>query len=277
MRYFKPDSLKESFVALADGGIALAGGTVLVPEIRHAFEDRRTLVDVAQLEPLQGFELNPDGVRIGAGVRLERLATSDGLGRSLTALVEAAAAVGNPQIRRAATVGGNIALGIPGADLPPALLVLDATVLIAGADLEKQYPIETLLRQGIPERHLIMAVLIPVAPEMKSGFRKYAWRQASGKTIVSVAVAMRLHRNAIDAIRIACAGASLPTRLLAAEEALRGHAPDAKRLLEAAEIAAHQAPLRIDRPPGEAYRRELIRAGVTELLFKLSDLSKSRT
>ena len=274
MQYLRPTSIKEALVALRNNGIVLAGGTVLVPEIKFAFQDARTLVDIASLPALRGVRFENEMLHIGAGARLSEIETDMNICRYAPAVARAAAAVGNPQVRRVATIGGNLAIGIPGADLPPALLALDAQVVLTTADIEKLYPLPTLLHHGIPPRHLITAIKIPVVPDVASGFRKYAWRRASGKTIVSVAAAVRLRDKVFETVRLTTGGSSRATRLTDAEKSVQGRPPGEKLIREAGRIAAEEASIEVDTPPGEAYRRQLIAAGVTELLMELASPTK---
>jgi len=67
-----------------------------------------------------------------------------------TALAEAAAYVGSVQIRNRATLAGNVVNASPAGDTLPALLVFDATVVVAGPDGERRIPIdEVFVRSAV--------------------------------------------------------------------------------------------------------------------------------
>lgn len=99
--------------ALAAGDAAgtrfVAGGTDLIPNLRHGLGPVRRLLDISGLEELQGVSGTPDGaLSIGAGVTLAQIAASDVVARHCPALAEAAHSVAAPQHRAAATLGGNL-------------------------------------------------------------------------------------------------------------------------------------------------------------------------
>jgi 4-hydroxybenzoyl-CoA reductase subunit beta len=87
----------------------VAGGTDLVPNLRHGLAPARRLVDISALEELRGIAVTPGGtLSIGAATTLAQLATSDLVARHCPALAEAAHSVAAPQHRAAATLGGNL-------------------------------------------------------------------------------------------------------------------------------------------------------------------------
>src|SRR5713101_2437383 len=129
MRNARPSTLADAIAALAEGGVLLGGGTVLVPEIAGV-PDQRSWIDLQGIPMLHELEVLGDCLSVGAMVTLGRVAASPLVTGEWNALSQAALAVGNPNVRRAATVGGNLAWG---GDLRVALLVLDAIVDKAGA------------------------------------------------------------------------------------------------------------------------------------------------
>jgi 4-hydroxybenzoyl-CoA reductase subunit beta len=89
----------------------VAGGTDLLPNLKHGLHAPRHLVSLARVEELVGWRRRDDGgVRIGAGTTLQALADSDSLRAAMPGLAEAAGAVAGPQHRRMATLGGNVLL-----------------------------------------------------------------------------------------------------------------------------------------------------------------------
>jgi len=91
--------------------VFLAGGTDLLPNLKHRLIDAEHLIAVDRLPELRGVELLEDGaLRIGAATTLHELATSELIAREAPALAAAAAAIAGPQHRRAGTLGGNLLL-----------------------------------------------------------------------------------------------------------------------------------------------------------------------
>lgn len=109
--YARPQSLDELWQLLAQPGARiLAGGTDLIPRLRLGLLDRPLLVSLADLPELRGIELGDEEIRIGAATTLAELSEHTLLAACLPALVESAAAVGAPQHRSSATLGGNLCL-----------------------------------------------------------------------------------------------------------------------------------------------------------------------
>jgi 4-hydroxybenzoyl-CoA reductase subunit beta len=104
----RPASPAEAATLLAAGARAIAGGTDLLPNLRHGLERPRELVDLGGIAGLDTLDERGGGLVIGAGVTLARLAGDARVARLLPALAEAARAVAGPGHRSAATLGGNL-------------------------------------------------------------------------------------------------------------------------------------------------------------------------
>ncbi|HKD79488.1 MAG TPA: FAD binding domain-containing protein [Candidatus Angelobacter sp.] len=262
MKYFRPSTINEVVAGLASGGVALAGGTLLVPSLVSQPDTGAALWDLQQLADLHAISPEPQLIRVGAMVSLAALHASPPITAEWAALAEAALAVGNPQVRNAGTVGGNLAS--PGTDLPPALLVLGAEVVETKSDGELVQPVEQFLA-GEPQG-LITEVRLPRKTQ-RSRFVKFAWRAASGRTIVSVAGALTVNAGKIAEIRLACGGVSpKPARLTGVEQMLVGQLPSQSLFEEAARTGAAQVVVTAAQPPREQYRRHLVESGILQVL-----------
>ncbi len=105
-----PASVAEAAALLAaPGARLLAGGTDLLPNLRRGLERPATLVDLSGVAGLDAITRDADGLTLGAGVNLARLASED-FGEAWRAVSEAARQVAAPSHRNAATVGGNLCL-----------------------------------------------------------------------------------------------------------------------------------------------------------------------
>ena len=94
-------------LAAAPNARVVAGGTGLIPNLRLGLGTPQTLVSLEAIEELCRIDVSPHGVRIGAGVTLQRIVDTEGIP---AALREAAKAVAAPGHRAAATLGGNLCL-----------------------------------------------------------------------------------------------------------------------------------------------------------------------
>jgi len=108
--YVRPASVAEAIAAAAAPGAAyLAAGTNLVDLMKTGAARPSRLVDVTRLPGLDRIEMLPDGgARIGPMVRNADLARDRGFARSFPSVAEALLSGASPQLRNAATVGGNL-------------------------------------------------------------------------------------------------------------------------------------------------------------------------
>jgi len=104
----------------------LAGGTDLLVEINFGRQRPTHILAIDRVEDLKDLSRNGH-VRMGALVTYTRMLEND---VGSPALVEAARTIGSPQIRNAATIGGNLGTCSPAGDTLPVLAALEATVVL---------------------------------------------------------------------------------------------------------------------------------------------------
>jgi CO/xanthine dehydrogenase FAD-binding subunit len=112
----------------------LAGGTDLLVEINFGRQRPSHVVVIDRVEELKNLSRNGH-VRMGAGVTYTRMLETD-IGSP--ALQEAARSIGSPQIRNAATIGGNVGTCSPAGDALPVLAALDATIVLRSKKGERR-------------------------------------------------------------------------------------------------------------------------------------------
>ncbi|MCP4448206.1 MAG: 4-hydroxybenzoyl-CoA reductase subunit beta [Myxococcales bacterium] len=108
-----PTNLEELLSAMSESGARLiAGGTDLLPNLKHRLDTPETLVSIDRVEELRHITWDEDAraLRIGAGVTLADIAADNEVGEHFPSLVKAASLVASPLIRNMATLGGNINL-----------------------------------------------------------------------------------------------------------------------------------------------------------------------
>jgi CO/xanthine dehydrogenase FAD-binding subunit len=253
-----PTSLEGVVAALAADPAAqiVAGGTDFMVEVN--FDHRRpdSVVSLHRVASLREWSDDPDALRIGSGVTCATLERSP-----FTALVpvlsQAARTVGSPQIRNAATIGGNLGTASPAGDLLPGLSALDATVIVAGPGGERSMSIHDFLvgpkRNALEPGELIVGVSAPVLPGRQE-FLKVGTRNAM---VISVANLAMVHAG--DRVNVAL-GSVGPTvlRARAAESWFveRGLDPDAIDEF-ARGVAAEARPID-DHRSSAVYRRHAI-------------------
>jgi carbon-monoxide dehydrogenase medium subunit len=118
----------------------LAGGHSLIPLMRLRFARPSLLVDIGRLDDLRYVREDGDRIAIGALTRHAELAGNPLLAQHCTLMSEAAALIGDPQVRHRGTIGGSVAHGDPASDLGTILLTLDAELVARGPDGERTTP-----------------------------------------------------------------------------------------------------------------------------------------
>ena len=125
------DALAKLRAANGDGKL-IAGGHSLVPLMKLRLSEPKTLIDIARIPGLSGIREKDGRIEIGAGTVHHDVATSALLQQACPMLAEAAASIGDPQVRNRGTLGGSLAHADPAADYPAVMLALDADIHVKG-------------------------------------------------------------------------------------------------------------------------------------------------
>src|SRR2546426_4031696 len=242
----------------------LAGGQSLVPLLNYGLAGPRLVVDINGL-PLAGVRVDNGSLQLGALTRHHELEELPEIARSAPLLPEVARLIGNVRVRSLGTVGGSLAHADPAAELPLAMVALDARLTLASASGRRMVAARDFftgyLSTVLGADELLTEIAVPVTRGMGWAVEEFA-RRAGDFAVVAVAAGVSLDRRGrVDDARVAFAGvADRPVRATAAEDALRGQEPSADRLARAAEIARDGLDPQSDAFVSSAYRRLL--AGV---------------
>jgi carbon-monoxide dehydrogenase medium subunit len=171
-RYARAGSLAEAIALLAAGhgdAKVLAGGQSLVPMMNMRLVRPAVVVDVNGLRELTGVTPTPEGgLRIGALTRHAALAASPVVIERAPLLAEAARHVGHAAIRNQGTLGGSVAHADPAAELPAALVALDARVWMTGPRGVREVATDAffrgLLTTALEADEILTAIEIPAQP-----------------------------------------------------------------------------------------------------------------
>lgn len=177
-------SLHEALDALAThpGHTVLAGGTDVMVEINMGHRRPQGIISVNRVPELRSWTHDPGAgtVRLGAAVTYAEIMTEP-LAGWLPALAQAGRTVGSPQIRAAATIGGNLGTCSPAGDGLPVLAALEATVHVCSAGGRRDLPFDRFMigpkHNALEPGELIEAVTVPVARGWQ-GFSKVGVRNA---------------------------------------------------------------------------------------------------
>ncbi|TLP62650.1 xanthine dehydrogenase family protein subunit M [Parasedimentitalea maritima] len=135
--YYRPKDV-EGVIALlqehGDDARVMAGGHSLIPMMKLRMAEVPHLIDLQDIAALKGIAIDGDTITIGAMVTQHELINHDGLSAAAPILSEAALQIADPQVRYMGTVGGNIANGDPGNDMPGLMQCLDAQIELLGPE-----------------------------------------------------------------------------------------------------------------------------------------------
>lgn len=135
--YHRPGSVADAVKLLAELGDEarpLAGGHSLIPMMKLRLAAPDHLIDLHGIAELKGIERHGDRILIRAMTTQHELLASDLIASSLPILKETSLLIADPQIRYCGTIGGNVANGDPGNDMPALMQLLGADYQLEGPD-----------------------------------------------------------------------------------------------------------------------------------------------
>jgi carbon-monoxide dehydrogenase medium subunit len=251
--YRRADSVEQALSVLAEHGDdakLLAGGHSLLPMMKLRLARPEVLVDIARIADLAYTRVDGDELVVGALTRHADVAGSELVQAEAPLLAHSASLVGDPQVRHRGTIGGSLAHADPAADLPMAVLVLGATLVLTGANGSRQVSADEFFtgffETALAPDEMLTEIRVPRRPGVAWGYEKFV-RRANDWAIVGAA--------AIDG-RVALANmGSRPLRAAATESALASGASVADAAALAAEGTEPGADLHAD----VEYRQHLAR------------------
>ena len=138
--YHRPDTLQSAIGLLSelgDDSRVIAGGHSLIPMMKLRLAMPEHLIDLARIDALKFINITNDSVHIGAMTTQHELISHEQLAKAAPIIRETSLQIADPQIRYQGTVGGNVANGDPGNDMPALMQCLDATFTLVGPDGER--------------------------------------------------------------------------------------------------------------------------------------------
>jgi aerobic carbon-monoxide dehydrogenase medium subunit len=266
--YHRPRSVREALAMLGDLGEEarpLAGGHSLIPMMKLRLATPAHLVDLGAIAELKGIRTDGDDIVIGAMTTQHALIADSTLAARVPIIRETALLIADPQVRYVGTLGGNVATGDPGNDMPAVMLCLGASYHVAGRDGERRIAARDFYRgtylTALKPGEVVTAVRIPVPPPGHGAAYEKLKRKVGDYATAAAAVVLSLSGGRVATCSIGLT--NLAETPLWAEDAARsvvGTALDAaavKRAAAAAEAVA--SPASDNRGPAQ-YRKKM--AGV---------------
>ncbi|HTS78994.1 MAG TPA: xanthine dehydrogenase family protein subunit M [Myxococcaceae bacterium] len=263
--YHRAGTVEEAVALLArygESGKLLAGGHSLLPLMKLRLAEPRHLVDIRRIPGLSGVREEGGVLVIGAATPHHTLESSPVVRQRLPILSEAAAQIGDVQVRNMGTIGGSLAHADPAADLPAVMVALGAELVAVGPKGKRTLPADgffvKLFTTVLSPGEVLTEVRIPLPAAGTGGAYAKFPHPASRFAVVGVAAVITVSARKFSAARVAITGVGAKAvRASATEAALTGQAADAKVIAAAAEKAAEGLTVRADPRMDPDYWRAL--------------------
>ena len=245
--YHRPASIAEAvglLDLLGDDGRALAGGHSLIPMMKLRLATPANLVDLAGITDLKGIRSDGDDILIGAMTTQHDVIGSDLLAAKVPILRETSLVIADPQVRYVGTLGGNVANGDPGNDMPAVMMCLGATYHIAGKGGERRVAARQFYQgayvTALQTGDLLTAVRIPIpAPGHGYAYEKLK-RKVGDYATAAAAVVLTMKDGKVEDCSIGLTNvADTPLWAEEASKILTGSSLDAPTIRRA--VAAAEA------------------------------------
>jgi len=253
----------------------VAGGHSLVPTMKLRLATPGTLIDIGGISELKYINDKGDHLAIGAGATHWMIESSDLIQKKAPGLSQAAAQVGDVQVRNRGTIGGVLAHSDPQADYPGVVLALDSTLVVQGSRGERTIAVSDyftgLWETALGDDELLTEVRIPTdSANANSCYLKFP-QPASRYPYVGCAVAMDSSAGSCSDIRVGFSGVGETAfRDSGVEDALRGNTLNESAIASASAKAADGRSVLSDVFVSEEYRRAMAQVYVKRALTQLS-------
>lgn len=288
--YARAATLADAFELLEQARAAdeeakvIAGGQSLLPLMKLRLAAPRLLIDIADIAGLAGIARNGSSTIIGPTTTYRALGQDRALAGRFPAIADALAVLADQQVRARGTVGGAVAHGDPAADLPAALLALDAVVEITASEGTRTAALDDFLlgiyETDLAEGELVTAISVkdlegPGTPG--SAYEKFA-HPASHLPVAGVCAAVTMDEGRIASAKVAVTGiSSRPYRARHAERTLLCESPRDSLIEQAASVVAAGITPLSDHFASGPYRRHLAEVLTRRALTRAISRALTRT
>jgi carbon-monoxide dehydrogenase medium subunit len=243
--YHRPNSLDEAVALLGEHGDEarlLAGGHSLIPMMKLRLANPSHLIDLRGIPGLAGIEAADGAVRIGAMTTQAEVIASALLAEKIPILRETALQIADPQVRSFGTIGGNVANGDPGNDMPAVMMALGALFLVQGPAGERTIAARDYYRgaftTALGDNEVLRAIRIPTPPAGHGSAYQKMKRKVGDYATAAAAVVLVMDGGQCRDARIALTNlAAVPLFAEAAGQALVGTTIDDAAIHKAAQAA----------------------------------------
>ncbi|HXV29813.1 MAG TPA: xanthine dehydrogenase family protein subunit M [Sinorhizobium sp.] len=278
--YHRPKSVADAvnlLASLGEDARPLAGGHSLIPMMKLRLAAPQHLVDLRAIAELRGVRSDGGDIVIGAMATQHELIADATLASKVPIIRETALLIADPQVRYVGTLGGNIANGDPGNDMPAVMICLGATYHLAGKRGERRIAARDFYQgayfTALEPGEMVTAIRIPVPPTGHGAAYEKLKRKVGDYATAAAAVVLTLKQGRVATCSIGLTNvAETPLRAEEAAKIVVGSTLDAATAKKAAAAAeAIASPASDNRGPA-AYRKKM--AGV--MVARALDRAKAR-
>ena len=241
----------------------LAGGHSLIPAMKLRLASPRYLINLGRVPGLSGIKLDGESLAIGALTLHADVASSELVRQRLPGLADAAAVIGDVQVRNRGTIGGSVAHADPAADFPVILTALNASFVLQGPSGSRTVAVEDFFLDfyttALASNEVLTEIRVPLPPSGSGTAYAKLPHPASGYVVVSAGVlVMRDSSGRLASARVAIGGlGSGPRRGAATEAALQGQPLTPEVIAAAAAKAAEGTDPESDLYASAGYKRHM--------------------
>ena len=258
-----------------DDGKFIAGGHSLLPLMKLRLSEPAHLIDISSIPNLSYVRRTNGSISVGALTTHYLLQSNEELAKSVQVIPEAAAHIGDVQVRNRGTIGGSVAHSDPASDLPSVLVALDEEFVAQGPNGERSIKahdfFEDLMTTSLGEDELLTEIRFQV-PQGKVGsaYEKLANKASHYSVVGAAAIIIVGGDGTVQECRVAFSGVSTkPIRATGVENALTGKQPTAEAIAEAASHAAEGIDYALsDIHASEEYRLAMVKVYAKRALTK---------
>jgi carbon-monoxide dehydrogenase medium subunit len=281
--YHRPASVAEAvglLASLGEDARPLAGGHSLIPMMKLRLATPAHLVDLAGLKDLKGVKSDGNDVVIGAMTTQHELIGNDQLSAKVPLLGEVSRLIADPQVRYVGTLGGNVANGDPGNDMPAVMMCLGASYEVAGKSGSRRVAAREFYQgayfTALEPGEIVTAIRIPAPPASHGYAYEKLKRKVGDYATAAAAVVLTLSGGKVAGCSIGLTNvAETPLWAEAAAKVLVGSALDAatvKKAVAAAEAITSPAS---DRRGTPEYRKKMAGVMLTRALARAKSRASS--
>ncbi|HWC84482.1 MAG TPA: FAD binding domain-containing protein [Pseudonocardiaceae bacterium] len=274
--YLRPATLSDAVRALAEhpDTIPVAGCTDWGVEVNIRGRRAERVMAIDRLTELRELVIGEEIIELGAALTLTEIERR--LDGRIPLLAQLFPQFASRLIRNGATLGGNLGTGSPIGDSPPALLALDTSLVLVGAEGERTVPLAdyfTGYRQTVRQPgELIKSVRIPLPLAPTTAFHKIAKRRFDDISSVAVGFALDIVDGVVARVRIGLGGvAATPVRAYATEAALVDQPWTEHTVAAAAEVLRAEGTPMDDHRASSRYRAAMLGRSLAKLYAETAE------